>query len=170
MNMSKSSLYEAKLLRIRYSVFRVNQKLTSILTWTVAVITHSHKTTPQTQKSNIETNQCNSRTRKRDQNLKNMKKVNLAQWQQSVTRTVPEAWKEEVAEVNEALTIMVPRGGIEPSTQGFSILCSTDWATWAFWHLVNREDFLWCPGAESNRRHKDFQSFALPTELPGQCF
>ena len=23
----------------------------------------------------------------------------------------------------------------------------------------------WC-GAESNRRHKDFQSFALPTELP----
>ncbi len=24
---------------------------------------------------------------------------------------------------------------------------------------------LWC-GAESNRRHKDFQSFALPTELP----
>ncbi len=25
--------------------------------------------------------------------------------------------------------------------------------------------FLWC-GAGSNRRHKDFQSFALPTELP----
>ena len=25
----------------------------------------------------------------------------------------------------------------------------------------------WCPGAESNDRHKDFQSFALPTELPG---
>jgi hypothetical protein len=25
----------------------------------------------------------------------------------------------------------------------------------------------WCPGTESNRRHKDFQSFALPTELPG---
>jgi hypothetical protein len=24
---------------------------------------------------------------------------------------------------------------------------------------------LWC-GAGSNRRHKDFQSFALPTELP----
>ena len=24
---------------------------------------------------------------------------------------------------------------------------------------------MWC-GAESNRRHKDFQSFALPTELP----
>ncbi len=25
----------------------------------------------------------------------------------------------------------------------------------------------WCPEAESNHRHKDFQSFALPTELPG---
>ena len=27
--------------------------------------------------------------------------------------------------------IMVPRGGIEPPTRGFSILCSTDWAIWA---------------------------------------
>jgi hypothetical protein len=27
--------------------------------------------------------------------------------------------------------------------------------------------FSWC-GAGSNRRHKDFQSFALPTELPHQ--
>ena len=25
----------------------------------------------------------------------------------------------------------------------------------------------WCPEADSNHRHKDFQSFALPTELPG---
>ena len=25
---------------------------------------------------------------------------------------------------------------------------------------------LWCLSAESNRGHKDFQSFALPTELP----
>ena len=27
----------------------------------------------------------------------------------------------------------------------------------------------WCPGAESNHRHADFQSAALPTELPGHC-
>ncbi len=27
----------------------------------------------------------------------------------------------------------------------------------------------WCPGAESNHRHCDFQSHALPTELPGLC-
>ncbi len=26
----------------------------------------------------------------------------------------------------------------------------------------------WCPELESNQRHKDFQSFALPTELSGQ--
>src|SRR5713101_7355153 len=25
----------------------------------------------------------------------------------------------------------------------------------------------WCPGTELNRRHTDFQSVALPTELPG---
>ena len=25
----------------------------------------------------------------------------------------------------------------------------------------------WCPEAESNCRHKDFQSYALPTELSG---
>ena len=28
--------------------------------------------------------------------------------------------------------------------------------------------YFWCPGAESNHRHEDFQSTALPTELPGQ--
>ena len=32
---------------------------------------------------------------------------------------------------SEPLEFMVPRGGIEPSTRGFSVLCSTDWATWA---------------------------------------
>src|SRR5215467_8844598 len=27
----------------------------------------------------------------------------------------------------------------------------------------------WCPGAELNHRHTDFQSVALPTELPGHA-
>ena len=27
---------------------------------------------------------------------------------------------------------------------------------------------LWCPKVESNHRHRDFQSLALPTELSGQ--
>ena len=31
------------------------------------------------------------------------------------------------------------------------------------------QGFQWC-GAGSNRRHKDFQSFALPTELPHHYF
>src|SRR5882724_602488 len=30
------------------------------------------------------------------------------------------------------------------------------------------ETGVWCPGAESNHRHCDFQSHALPTELPGR--
>src|SRR5436305_4768366 len=29
------------------------------------------------------------------------------------------------------------------------------------------QDLRWCPGAELNHRHTDFQSVALPTELPG---
>ena len=31
-------------------------------------------------------------------------------------------------------------------------------------------DFKWCPETESNRRHEDFQSSALPTELSGHTF
>ena len=33
-------------------------------------------------------------------------------------------------------------------------------------YLHRTLDFGWCPGAESNHRHEDFQSSALPTELP----
>ena len=32
---------------------------------------------------------------------------------------------------------------------------------------INTRGRNWCPGAESNHRHADFQSAALPTELPG---
>ncbi len=35
--------------------------------------------------------------------------------------------------------------------------------------LAQLEDGGWCPGAESNHRHTDFQSVALPTELPGRA-
>jgi hypothetical protein len=33
---------------------------------------------------------------------------------------------------------------------------------------LNGRTELWCPGAELNHRHTDFQSVALPTELPGR--
>ena len=36
------------------------------------------------------------------------------------------------------------------------------------WRQKNQKVLFWCRGAESNRRRKDFQSFALPTELPRQ--
>ena len=34
---------------------------------------------------------------------------------------------------------------------------------------VQKSNQRWCPGAESNHRHCDFQSHALPTELPGRA-
>ena len=33
--------------------------------------------------------------------------------------------------------------------------------------LPSKKSKKWCPRAESNHRHEDFQSSALPTELPG---
>ena len=46
--------------------------------------------------------------------------------------------------------------GIEPTTTWLKVKCSTDWAT----HPQK------CLRQESNQRHMDFQSIALPTELP----
>jgi hypothetical protein len=47
--------------------------------------------------------------------------------------------------------------------QGCPTVCPTQERRSA--NLLNE----WCPGAESNHRHCDFQSHALPTELPGPC-
>ena len=75
--------------------------------------------------------------------------------------------------------------GFEPGNKGFADLRLTAW----LWHRVwsGRRDSdsrhppwqggtlplsyyrtLWCLGAELNHRHGDFQSPALPTELPRQ--
>ncbi len=44
-----------------------------------------------------------------------------------------------------------------------------EFGTVNLWGLAvcGRKNFGWCPGTELNRRHADFQSAALPTELPG---
>ena len=50
--------------------------------------------------------------------------------------------------------------GFEPSTLALARRCST---TEPLPHI----QLNWCPKAESNHRHEDFQSSALPTELLG---
>ncbi len=50
--------------------------------------------------------------------------------------------------------------GIEPTSVGATIRCVNHFAIAAIPHR-----FKWWLRTESNRRHKDFQSFALPTEL-----
>ena len=92
---------------------------------------------------------------------------------------------------------MVPPVGVEPTTRGFSVRCLTAWlwrhiidllqtsleqicfsgagdeARTRYLHLgkvaLYRMSYArkWCPRPESNWRHTDFQSVALPTELPG---
>ena len=77
--------------------------------------------------------------------------------------------------------------GFGPGNEGFADLCLTTW----LWHHKNgavdetrTRDLhlgkvalyqlsyyrLWCLGAESNHRHCDFQSHALPAELPRQIW
>ena len=54
--------------------------------------------------------------------------------------------------------------GIEPTTCWLQVSCSANWATPAI--LLKK----WCLRAESNHRQRDFQSLALPTELPRHIF
>lgn len=35
-------------------------------------------------------------------------------------------------------------------------------------NIEQYQAFEWCPGAESNHRHEDFQSTALPLSYPGE--
>ena len=48
----------------------------------------------------------------------------------------------------------------------FDILTSGQKSIGSYFQLRLKND--WCPEAESNHRHEDFQSSALPTELSGQ--
>ena len=54
---------------------------------------------------------------------------------------------------------MVPPVGIEPTTRGFSVLCSTNWATEA-----NKK---WRPGTGSNRRPLAWQASVLTNWTTG---
>ena len=54
--------------------------------------------------------------------------------------------------------------GFEPRTTWLKVKCSTNWANIPFAFQI----LIWkCPVPESNQRHEDFQSSALPTELTG---
>ena len=61
--------------------------------------------------------------------------------------------------------VVEPVIGLEPTTCWLQISCSANWATPA-----SASPFWWCLGAESNHRQADFQSAALPTELPRQVW
>ena len=52
--------------------------------------------------------------------------------------------------------------GIEPTNARATIWCVNHFATTAAIYRIVK----WWLGTESNRRHTDFQSVALPTELP----
>ena len=61
------------------------------------------------------------------------------------------------------LGTMVPPVGIEPTTRGFSVHCSTNWATEAYWaeHWSSARCFIWRPGTDSNRRPPAWQAGVL---------
>ena len=56
---------------------------------------------------------------------------------------------------------LVPRDGIEPSTRGFSVPCSTDWAIWANSNRFPREPVNWRRRRGSNPRPPAWQAGIL---------
>ena len=71
--------------------------------------------------------------------------------QGSLTQGLPQIKKRAIT---DSLSVVWSR--LRRETQGFSPIKK---------RAITDSLVLWC-GAGSNRRHKDFQSFALPTELP----
>ena len=88
----------------------------------------------------------------------------------------------------DAVFLLMRHRGFEPRTTWLKVKCSTDWAnipysffTFYIWRWSDRffglpigipqtEPYRFhskCPEPESNQRHRDFQSLALPTELSG---
>ena len=57
------------------------------------------------------------------------------------------------------INFSVRHRGLEPRTTWLKVKCSTTWASIPY--------IVKCPEPESNQRHEDFQSSALPTELSG---
>ena len=65
--------------------------------------------------------------------------------------------------------------GFEPRTTWLKVKCSTVWANipysilffYKYWYDLSLTCHYQCPEPESNQRHEDFQSSALPTELSG---
>jgi hypothetical protein len=72
--------------------------------------------------------------------------------------------------------LLEPIVGFEPTTARLRIECSTPELHWQIRgsiheaiRLINTtSEYSWWPGAGLNRRHYDFQSYALPTELPSR--
>ena len=67
---------------------------------------------------------------------------------------------------------LAERGGVRWQNETENCVMSywRDWFDDTWWHEIKNNRlrwFLWWPEAESNRRHTDFQSVALPTELSG---